>query len=160
VLATVPNRRFGSGSGLEPNWNRYNGFYLIKKPKCTEHIVFWPVPQSRELRDSAPIKYFSSDHITIWYICKRYSSACSFTPFSPICDQINIRWVTPKNEQFAVWFHSNSTNINRIANWSKAGERACRTASCMYISYCGTIRTEILNWSQSSEFKKMRLCCM
>jgi hypothetical protein len=31
VLATVPNWRFGSGYGLEPNWNCGNVFYHIKK---------------------------------------------------------------------------------------------------------------------------------
>jgi len=65
VLATVPNWRFGSGSGLEPNWNRCNGFYPIKKPNRTEPAVFWPVPHFRKLSALAPIKYLSCDRITI-----------------------------------------------------------------------------------------------
>jgi len=70
VLATVPNPQFGSGSRLEPNWNLYNGFYLSKTPNCTEPVVFQQVPQFCQLWTLAPIKYLSSDCITIWYIRK------------------------------------------------------------------------------------------
>ena len=158
VLATVPKWRFGSGSGLEPNWNRCNGFYPIKKPIRSEPAVFWPVPHCRKLTTLAPIKYLSSDRITIWYIRKRCSFWCSFTTHSPICDPITIHCVTLKNAQFLAQFHSNSTNSDLITNWRMGGERASRTASFTYISYCDTIRTQILNWSQSSEFAKMKLC--
>jgi len=65
VLATVPNWRFGSGSGLEPNWNRCNGFYPIKKPNRTEPVVFWPVPHFRIHTTLGPIKYLSCDCIAI-----------------------------------------------------------------------------------------------
>jgi hypothetical protein len=51
-------------------------------------------------------------------------------------------------------------NSDRVANWGMRGERAPKTASLTYKSYCDTITTEILNWNQSSEFAKMRLCCM
>jgi len=96
VLAMGPNPRFVSGSGLEPNWNHCNGFYRIKKPNHTAPEVFWPVPQFGKLRTLAAIKYSSSDRITIWYIRKRCSFACSFTTCSPLCDPINIRWVAVK----------------------------------------------------------------
>jgi len=39
------------------------------------------------------------------------------------------------------------------------GERLPETASFTYISYCDMITTQILNWSESSEYTKMRLCC-
>jgi hypothetical protein len=110
VLATVPNWRFGSGSGLEPNWNRCNGFHPIKKPNRTEPAVFWPVPPCRKLRTLAPIKYLSCDRITIWYIRKRCSFRCSFTSCSPIGDPITIRGVASKKVYFWALFHCNSTN--------------------------------------------------
>ena len=123
-------------------------------------MILWPVPQFRQLRTLTPINYLSADRITIWYIHERCSSACSFTACSPLCNPINIRWVRAKQDQFSALFHSNSTNIDWIANWRAGGERACKTASFTYISYCDMIRTQILNWSQSSEFGKMGLCCM
>jgi len=140
VLATVPNWRFGSGSGLEPNWNRCNRLYPIKKPNHTKHAVFWLVPQFRKPRTLASIKYLSCDHITILYIRKRCSFTCSFTSHSPICDPITICWVALKNGFFLALFHSNSTNSNRIAYWRMGGERACKTAIlCIYT---------IVIWSQ------------
>jgi len=39
--------------------------------------------------------------------------------------------------------------------WRIEAERACRTASFTYISCCDTIRTQILNWSESSELAKL-----
>jgi hypothetical protein len=59
-------------------------------------------------------------------------------------DQINIDPVTAKDTQFLVLFQRKSTNIDQIANWRHQGEKACKTASFMYISYCDTIRTHIL----------------
>jgi len=147
VLATVPNWQFGSGSRLELNWNCCNEFCPIKKQNRTEPTVFWPVPHFRKLRTLAPIKYLSCDRITIWYIHKRCSFRCSFTSYSPICNPITIRCVALKNAKFPALFHSNSTNSERIANWRKGGERACKTASFTYISYCDTIATQIPNWS-------------
>jgi len=160
VLATVPNWRFGSGSGLEPNWNRCNGFYPIKKPNRTEPAVFWAVPHFRKLRSLAPIKFLSFDRITIWYIRKRSSFRCSFTTWSPIWDPITIRWVASTDAKFSALFDNNSMNSDRIANWRMGGERPSKTASFAYISYCDTITTQILNWGQNTEFAKMRLCSM
>jgi len=160
VLATVPNPRFGSGSGLEPNWNCWNGFHPIRKPNRTEPLVFWPVPKFCQLGTLAPIKYMSSDHITIWYICGWCRFACSFSSYSPLCNPINIHCITAKHVQFSALIHSNSSNIDRIAKWRIGSGWACKTASFTYISDCDTIRTQILNWSQSSDYAKMRLCCV
>ena len=158
VLAMVPNWQFSSGSGLEPNWNRCNGFYPIKQPNRTEPMVFWAVPHFRKLRSLAQIKYLSCDPITIWYIYKRCSFRCSFTSHSPICDPITIHWVASNITWFSVLFHSDSTNCDWISTWWMGGERASKTASFTYILYCDTISTWILNWSQSTELVKMRLC--
>ena len=64
-----------------------------------------------------------------------------------------------KKRLISVWFRSNSTNGNRIPNWRIGGETVSKTASFMYISYCDTITTQMINRSQSSEFAKSRLCC-
>jgi len=90
----VPNSRFGFGSGIEPNRNRYNQFHLIKKLNGTEPMVFWPVPHFWKLTTLAPIKYFSSDWVTSWYRCKIPGSWCSFTSHAPNGGQINNCWVT------------------------------------------------------------------
>jgi hypothetical protein len=51
-------------------------------------------------------------------------------------------------------FDSDSTNIGRIANLKVAGERAASTAKSAYTSCRDTIRTEILNWSETSGLAK------
>jgi hypothetical protein len=40
VLATVPGWTLGYRSGLDPDWNRGNGFYGMKNPNRTEPAVF------------------------------------------------------------------------------------------------------------------------
>ena len=85
---------------------------------------------------------------------------CSFTSRSPICDPINIGWVKAKIVQYWALFHSDSRNINRIAQCWTGGERASKTAQFTHISYCDTIRTQICNWSPSTEVTNMRLCWM
>jgi len=125
----VPKPQFGSGNGLELNWNRCNRFYPINKPNRSEPTVFWLVPQFRQLRTLASTKYLSSDRITIWYLRKRCSFGCSLTSYSLFCDPINICWVTAKDAQVTPLFHSNSTNIDWISKWRIGGERACKTAS-------------------------------
>jgi len=160
VLATVPNLWFGSRSWFEHNWKSCNGFYPINKPNCTERAVFCLVPEFRQFRNLAPIECLCSDRITIWYIRNRCSFACSFTFYPPLCNPIIIRCITVKNAQFSELFHSNSTNIDWIAKWRIGGERACKSGSFTYISYCDMIRTHILNWSPSSELARMRHCCM
>jgi hypothetical protein len=96
VLATVPNWRLSSKSGLAANWNHCNGFYLIMKPSRTKLGVFKVVPQCHKLRCLAPIKYLSCNRITIWYICITWSFRCFFTYHSPICNPITIRCVVLK----------------------------------------------------------------
>ena len=160
VLATVPHWRFSSGSGLEPNFNHCNGFYHMKQSNRTEPTVFWLVPHLCKLRTLPVIKYLSCDCITIWYLHKRCCFGCPITSHYPICNPITIRWVTSKNAYFSAIFHSISTDSDRITYWRIGGERTSKTASFMYRSYCDIITTQILNWSQSSEFTKMRLCCL
>jgi len=160
VIGTAPNPWFGYGSGLETNWIRWNRFHPIKKPNRNEPTVLWLVPQSRKPRTFAPVKYLSSDRLTIWYIHNRCSFACSFTTSPRSCDLINIRWVTSKNAHILALYHCDSNNIDLIANWRIGGEWVCKRASFTYILYCDTIRTRILNQSQRSEFAKMRLCWM
>ena len=112
-------------------------------------------PYFCDLRTLPAIKYLSSDRITIRYIRKRCTFACSFTSYSPLCDPINICRVAVKWRRKLGVFRSDATNINWIAKWRIGGERACKTASFTYISYCDTIRTQIPNWSQSSESAKL-----
>ena len=64
------------------------------------------------------------------------------------------------NAPFLALFHSDSTNIAQIANRRPGGERTPKTAYFTYRTSCDTIRTQKPNWSQSSEFTKMRLCWM
>jgi len=137
-----------------------NGFYHIKNPNHTKPAVFWPVAHLHKLRTMATIKYLSSDRVTIWYICKRCISGCSFISWSPICDPINIHSVSVTHGQFSAQIQRDSMNINHIAIGTRGGERASRSASFTYKSHCDTIRTPILNWSTSSEFGNIRLCCM
>ena len=125
------------------------------KPRFSELVLHAAEPHFRKIKTLAPITYSSFDCITIWYIHKSCSFACSFTCYSPMCDLINFHSVTWKPAHLPVLFHSESMNIDQIANWRKAGERAFTTAPCTYISDCDTIRTEILNWNQSSEFAKL-----
>jgi len=160
VSATVPNPQFSSGSGLEPNWNCCNWINPVKILNRTDPAVFWLVPHVSELRTCAPIKYLSSDHITIWYIRTICSFGCSFSTHPPIGNPISNHWVTAKNTHFSVWIHSNSMHIDWIANWRTGGDRASQTSSFTYISYCDTIRTQIRNWNQSSESTKRRVCYM
>ena len=52
------------------------------------------------------------------------------------------------------FFDIHSTNISQIANLNAAGERAPNSAHSMYWSCHSTIRTHILNWSQSCRNRK------
>jgi len=119
-------------------------------PRCFGQVLHTAGPHYCGLKMLTPIKYLSSDYITIWYIHKRCTSTWSFTSYAPIWDPIKIRWVADEScLKFGV-FHSNSTNIDWITNWSIGGERACTSASFLYISYCDPLRTQILNSSQIS----------
>ena len=118
-------------------------------------VVHTEEPHFCELRTLAPIHDWSSDRITIWSIRIRCISACSVTAHSPDCDPNKIRGVTTKIAQISSLFCSHSPIIHQIAKWRIAGIGACKSESCIYISYCDTIRTQLLKWSQSSEMQKM-----
>jgi len=145
VLVTGPNSRFGSGTGSYPEPNRCNGF-----PHKTRPFNITTLP---------PIKYLSSDRIMMWSVCRLCSSSRSCSSRSPICDPTNIRWVAIENllisHIFALFFHSHSTNISRIANRNARGERAARTAQFTYWSYHDMIRTQISSLSQRFRNHKM-----
>jgi len=112
-------------------------------------------PHIGEFNSFAPIKYLSSDRITIWYTLTVCSVGWSFTSHCPICDLINIHWVTANHPRYWPLFQSHSTNTDGIAHWRTGGGRASKTACFTYILYCETIRTPILNWGQSAESTKM-----
>ena len=148
--------RFGSRPVQKPDQHCLGGVVTKTRPNTTVFgwVLHTAEPHFRELRTLGPIKYLSCDWITIWYIHIRCSFAYSFTSDSPLCDPISIHRVTGKNAQLLALFHHNSTNIDQIAKWRLGGERACKTASITYIWYCDTIRTQIHNRSQISEFAK------
>ena len=54
-------------------------------------------------------------------------------------------WKASNFAQKLPFFHSNSTNISRIANRTVAGERAATTAQSMYWSCPDTMRTQLRN---------------
>jgi len=57
--------------------------------------------------------------------------------------------------RFQPLFHSDSTNINLIANLRMGDEIGHQSANFMYRSCCDTIRIQILNWSQRCRIRKM-----
>jgi len=63
------------------------------------------------------------------------------------------------NAQFSVSLHSSLMNIDRITICRMGGQSTFYTAWFTYITHCDMIRTEILHWSQNSEFVKITLCC-
>jgi len=102
-----------------------------------------------------PIKDCCSDRITIWYIRNICSFRCSSISCSPIFGLIDICTVTVKNTQFSALLQSDSTNIDRTANWRIECDRASKTASFTYISCCDMIRTHVPIWSKISEIARM-----
>jgi len=57
-------------------------------------------------------------------------------------------------------FHSDSTNIVQMVKCRTGWDRVSSTAYVTYSSHSDTVRTQILNWSQSSWFMKINLDCM
>jgi hypothetical protein len=53
-------------------------------------------------------------------------------------------------------FNRDSTNIGQITNLTLEGERPASTTQSPYSLYYETIRTELHNWSQSSDVDKLR----
>jgi len=128
---------------------------LHLNPWCFGRVLHTAEPHVRELTSLARIEYLSSDRITICYIHKTCRFACSFTSCSPISDQINVGWVAVKLSQKLGILNSDSTKIDRFANWRTGGKRACNTAYFTSISYSDMIRTQILNQRLSSELAKL-----
>jgi len=97
VLATVPNPRVGSGSSSDPELKRCNGSCHTK----TRTVGIGPVlpPNTRHYKSTifAPIKYLSSDRITIWSVCRLCSFSLSFASRSQICGRTNICRVSIEN---------------------------------------------------------------
>jgi len=156
-LEQEPRLQLGSGTAKEPKCSMTS----CSKPESHLKPRFFGWVQHAaelrycELRTLAPNKHLSYNYITIWYICKRYSVGCCSTSRSLIGDLMNIHWVTAKNTQLSGLFHSDSMNIDPIANCRSGGERASKTGWFTYISYCDMISTQILHRSQSSAFGNM-----
>jgi len=97
VLAMVPNRRVGSGSGSDPEPNSCNGSYHTK----TRTVAIGPVlpPKTRHYKSKicALIQYLSSDCIMTWSVGRLSSFSPSFTSRSQICGRTNIHRVTIEN---------------------------------------------------------------
>jgi len=156
----VPNPWLIAGSGLELNWNCYNWFYPFKKLNPTEPTVFWPHPQFCKLSTLALINYLSSNRITIWYTCTSCSFARSVTSCSPICNLINICWVTANKPPILRVISKKLSQYWLDRKLETTGETTCRIASFTFISYCDMIRTQILNSSHRTGFAKLRLYWM
>jgi len=151
-----PERQFSLVPDLSKNQNLWFLMGLLLgpdiNPRSLARVLHAAEPYFHKLRTLAPIKHFSSDRITIWYIHKRCSFECSFTSNSPHGDPINICCTTAKHTQFLALFHSNSLNMDQITKWRIEVESGWKSASSTYISYCRTIWTQILHWSQSFQF--------
>jgi len=106
--------------------------YPTKRPIRTEHAVFWLVPHLHWFRTLAPIKYMSSDRITILYIHKLYRVGCSFTSCYPLCHPINIHSVIGKNTNF---FCIISQRLNEYGlDWTlQYGRRKSKQHCILYI---------------------------
>ena len=82
-------------------------------------LPFGPVSTSKpglcEPRCFAPIKYFSSDRIMTWCICR----LCSFSRYLisgfQICDPTNIRWVAIENPWMSVKIYAYFTATRQIS---------------------------------------------
>jgi len=97
VLAIVPNRQVGSGSGSDPEPNCCNGSYHTKTRTVGIGPVLPPKTQHCKSTIFAPIKYLSSDRIVIWSVGKFCSFSPSFTSRSQICSRTIIHRVAIEN---------------------------------------------------------------
>jgi hypothetical protein len=100
------------------------------------------------------IRYLGCARITISYRCKWCSDRWSFTYHSPICDPIILRWVNVKSHHHSSGLKRNWLNSDRITIWRMGGQRASKTALFMYIWNADMLTTQIVNWSQRSEYAK------
>jgi hypothetical protein len=97
VLATGPNCRVSSGSGTTRN----RTVATVLTSRKTRTVGNGPVlqPKTRHFKFTivAPIKYFSSDRITTWSICRLCSFSRSITSRFQIFDRTSIHWVAIEN---------------------------------------------------------------
>jgi len=126
----------------------------------TSIAVLWLVAHLRTLRTLPLIKCLSSDCITKCSICKICSFGCSFTYWSPITNERNIVWATVQQLRKLGVFCSNKTNIDGIKHCRTADGREFKASEFRYMWYSNIIRTQIHDWSQSSEFPEMSLSWM
>jgi hypothetical protein len=138
-LAMGQNSWFRSRSGSDPERDHYNGF-----PPTTWHF------KSTIL---APIKYLSSDCIVTWSVCRLRTVRPSFPSRSHICDRTNICWVAIENPHISAEILRSLTAIQQISVqsqiWQREVKEGAETAQSAYLWCHNTIRTQILNWSQS-----------
>jgi hypothetical protein len=118
------------------------------------HVYYSAEPYFCELSPLAAIENWSCDRITIWYKFKSCGLRCSFYFHSRIWDLITIGWAVVKQrlQLLVVW--SLLPNCDQISNSRMGGETVSKAELCMYRSSCDTITTQILIWSERSEFVK------
>ena len=118
MLATGPNARFGSGSGSNPEPDRWNGFYHTK----TRTVVIGPVLPRKTCHYNyttfSPIRYLSSDCIVTWSALRLCILSRSFTPWFQKCDATNIRCVAVKNTGIShrIWRYCTATQRILVAS--------------------------------------------
>jgi len=83
--------------GLEPEPNCCNGFYHTKTWTVAIRLVLPTKTWHFNLTSLAPIKYWSSDPIVTWSICRFCCDSRSCTSSFHICNPINIDWVAIQN---------------------------------------------------------------
>jgi hypothetical protein len=81
---------------FHPKPDRCNGSYHPKNPVHWKWAGFTTKTGHFNITTLPRIMYFSSDHITIWSVCRLCCPCRSFPYRSQICDPINIRWVAIK----------------------------------------------------------------
>ena len=142
------------GPGTEP----LQRFFQDDNPGRCNWAGFTTKNQHLNLTNLAPVMYWSSDRIATWSVYRLSSITSSFTSRFQIYDPTNIRGVAIENPRISLCFGPVFTATHRISvgsqNLNAGGERACKTAHSMYWSCHNTIRTQILNWSQSCRNRK------
>jgi len=113
LLATGPNCRVGSGSGSTQNRTVATGLTTWRTRTIGNVPVLPPKTRHFKFTILAPIKYLSSDHITIQSTRRLCSFRRSFTSRFQICDPTSIRWVTIKNPLIS----------RKICHYSKTTQR-------------------------------------
>jgi len=115
VLATVPTGWNGSELQLEPEPNRCNRSYHTKTRTVAIGPVLPPKTQYFNLTTWPLIKYFSYDHIVIWWIRRLCSFSCSFTSHYQICDPTNVGGVAIEKPRISLKMCPNFTATQQIS---------------------------------------------